>query len=210
MPTPDELSISLPRGWPRCVTRALLHVVGLERIALAEVRAGLENSQDARAQLTARVDRAEEMVRLLPDVIRILLARLEQIPPLRRPHYPPAECFAILKLRTRFGWTAAETAWWFGAAGAGVGGSGVGGAGGSVASGGTAGSGIGGRTSAGGSAATGGSAPDAGEILGSSDDGGCGCRQPGGPRSSGPVAPLILLALALLRVRRRRGSCERA
>jgi transposase-like protein len=42
--------------------------------------------------------------------IRILRARLEVIPSPRRPHYPPAERLAILELRSRLGWSDAQTA----------------------------------------------------------------------------------------------------
>jgi transposase InsO family protein len=88
----------------------LLHAIGLERLALSEVRAGFENSRDPGARLTARLDRALEEIDLLGEEMRILRARLGCLPARERPYYPPAERFAILTLRGRRGWKAAQTA----------------------------------------------------------------------------------------------------
>jgi transposase InsO family protein len=107
---PKAPSIPLPRRWPRLVKSALLHAIGLERLALAEVRAGFENSPDPRAELVAALDRAREEIALLEEENRILRSRIESIAPAERPHYPPAERFAILSLKARRCWSAAQTA----------------------------------------------------------------------------------------------------
>src|SRR4029453_17078212 len=44
------------------------------------------------------------------EEIRIKDARMEQIEPHRRPHYPPTHRLAILELRAARGWTLAQTA----------------------------------------------------------------------------------------------------
>ena len=47
---------------------------------------------------------------LLREELRIKDARLERVPPHRRPHYPAVERLAILELRAARGWSAAQTA----------------------------------------------------------------------------------------------------
>jgi len=105
-----SFSIPLPRGWRGWVKQALLHAVGLERLALAEVRAGFESGLDPRADLVSSLDRAREEATLMREENRILRARLGCIPASRRPHYPAAERLSILVLRAKAGWNGAETA----------------------------------------------------------------------------------------------------
>ena len=95
----EELSIPLPRDWTRLVKRALL-----------AVRAGFEHSLDPRARLTAELDAVREENALLHEEARILRARMSQLPPRRRPQYPPVERLAILVLRAKRCWNAAEAA----------------------------------------------------------------------------------------------------
>ncbi len=92
------------------VKRALLAAVGLERLALLDVRAGFENSPNPRAAQSAEIDRLRQLLALRDEELRILRARNEHVPPRKRPHYPPAERLAILALRSIFGWSLAETA----------------------------------------------------------------------------------------------------
>jgi transposase InsO family protein len=106
--------IPLPRDWSRWVKSALVQAVGLERLALLEVRAGFENSPDQRAALVAELDRSREEVAMLKEEIRIKDARMAVIPIRNQPHYPPPERLAIEMLRARAGWTAAETGRRFG------------------------------------------------------------------------------------------------
>jgi putative transposase len=106
----EVTSLPLPRGWPLLVKSALLHAVGLERLALTEVRSALEHSLDPRARQAAEIGRLRERVAMREEEIRIKDARLAALPAARRPHYPPAERLAILMLRAKTGWSAAETA----------------------------------------------------------------------------------------------------
>jgi transposase InsO family protein len=100
----------LPRDWKRRRKSALIHAVALERLALLQVRAELENSPDPRAALVATLDRAREEIALLREQQRILRARMARIPPAERPQYPRVERMAIVQLREKRGWTAAQTA----------------------------------------------------------------------------------------------------
>jgi transposase-like protein len=102
--------ILLPRGWPVWVKSALLHTIGLARMALLDAQAGFENSPLPAARQAAENSRLREELAMRDEVIRILRSRMECIPPAQRPHYPPTERLAILKLRTRAGWNTAETA----------------------------------------------------------------------------------------------------
>jgi putative transposase len=52
----------------------------------------------------------EEEGALLREEIRIKDARMDHIPPHRRPHYPPPERLAILELKAARGWSLAQTA----------------------------------------------------------------------------------------------------
>jgi hypothetical protein len=104
------LALPLPRDWQRHVKRALAVAVGLERLALLEVRAGFEHSLDPRAQLVAELDAAREQCAVLAAQCRLLRARLSRVPAPRRPQYEPCERLAILTLRSRAGWSAARTA----------------------------------------------------------------------------------------------------
>mgnify|MGYP001587246088 CR=1 FL=1 len=108
------LSLALPRDWTKRVQSAFLHAVGIERLALTEVRAGFDNSPDPRVRQTAEIDRLREQLVARDEQIRILCARIECIAPHERPNYPPAERFAILALRTRVGWNTSQTARAFG------------------------------------------------------------------------------------------------
>lgn len=96
-----SLTIPLPRRWPRLAKQALLAAVGLERLALLEVRAGFDDSPDPAAAQTAEIDRLREQLALRDEEIRILRTRLDHVPPSRRPHYPPRERLAILELRSK-------------------------------------------------------------------------------------------------------------
>jgi hypothetical protein len=106
----SSLLFPLPRGWRGWVRQALVHAVALGRVALAEVRAGFERRSDPLARLAAEFDRERERGELLLEENRILRARLACISLGERPRYPPAERLAILMLRARAGWNAAETA----------------------------------------------------------------------------------------------------
>ena len=110
MNAPLASPLPLPRDWKRHVKRALAVAVGLERLALLEVRAGFEHSADPRAQLVAEVDAAREQCAVLAEQCRLLRARLSRVQALRRPQYEPCERLAILTLRSRAGWSTARAA----------------------------------------------------------------------------------------------------
>ena len=110
MPLPACPTIPLPKGWPACAKKALLHAVACARVALLTVISDFENSTRPFARYTAWVTRLEPQLAQRDVEIRILRSRLECIPAAHRPHYPPPERLAILTLRAAAGWTLAETA----------------------------------------------------------------------------------------------------
>jgi hypothetical protein len=77
--------IPLPRDWHKHVKSALLHAIGLERLALIAARAGFENGPDPRAAMAAENDRLRELVAIREEEIRIKDARLRAIPARERP-----------------------------------------------------------------------------------------------------------------------------
>jgi hypothetical protein len=77
----------------------MLHALSLARIALL-----------AATDRVATSVRPEHEVALLLEELRINDARLERVPPRRRPHYPAVEHLAILEFRAAQGRSAAQTA----------------------------------------------------------------------------------------------------
>ena len=77
---------------------------------MVTVRGWAANSINARVRLRAENDRLRGEVALLREEIRIKDVRMAQIPPPRRPHYPPTERMAILELRAARGWSLQQTA----------------------------------------------------------------------------------------------------
>ena len=63
---------------------------------------------NGRVRLKVENDRLRQKVGQLEEQIRIKDARMEQINPHQRPHYPPTERMAILELRTARGWSQAN------------------------------------------------------------------------------------------------------
>jgi transposase InsO family protein len=105
--TPD---LPLPKGWPRRVKSAILHVFSLAHYAILSARAWAADGLNPRARRAAEIDGLEEEIALLREEIRIKDARLGRIDPHRRPHYPPAERLAILELKAARGWSLSQTA----------------------------------------------------------------------------------------------------
>ena len=101
--------LPLPRGWPKFVRSALLHVVALAQMALTYSRSWAADSPLARVRLRAVLDAAQSEVAMLTEELRIKDCRLARIDPRGRPHYPPEERLAILALRAARGWSSAET-----------------------------------------------------------------------------------------------------
>lgn len=103
-------AIPLPRGWSSHVKSAMLHVISLAQFAMAYTRGWAANSPNARVRLKAEHDRAQQEVALLNDELRIHRARMAQLPPHRRPYYPPTERLAILQLKAARNWSQEQTA----------------------------------------------------------------------------------------------------
>ncbi len=91
--------LRLPPSWSRQARSAILHALSLARVALL-----------AATDRVAVSVRLEHELALLLEELRIKDARLERVPPHRRPHYPAVERLAILELRAARGWSAAQTA----------------------------------------------------------------------------------------------------
>ncbi len=91
--------LPLPSLWPRSARSAILHALSLARIALP-----------AATDRVATSVRLEHELALVREELRIKDARLERVPPRRRPQYRAVERLAILELRAARGWSAAQTA----------------------------------------------------------------------------------------------------
>ena len=111
MPAKPSSSVSsLPRVWPLRVKSAVLGTISLAQFALAYTRGWAVNCPNARVRLKAKLDRANQEIALLREAMRIKDARMESIPPHRRPFYPPIERMAILELKAARGWSLEQTA----------------------------------------------------------------------------------------------------
>src|SRR5437867_4080416 len=103
-------AMALPKGWPRRVRSAVIQTISLAQTSLTHARSVAANSINARIRLKEEIDRLKNEISLLSEESRIKDGRMEQIPPQRRPHYPPVERLAILQFRTARGWSLAQTA----------------------------------------------------------------------------------------------------
>ena len=106
----DLPRIDLPRGWPRHIRSALLHVIALAEYAAAYTRGWAIDCRITRLRLKAENDRLRQEVVLLTEEIRIKDARMRRVEPQKRPHYVPTERMAILELRAARAWTTQQTA----------------------------------------------------------------------------------------------------
>jgi transposase InsO family protein len=107
--TPDYAT-TLPRGWPKRVRSAILHVISMAHVSLTATRSWAGNSWNTRIRLKADNQRLRQEISLLQEEIRIKDARMLRIPAQRRPHYPPTERLAILELRAVRGWSLTQAA----------------------------------------------------------------------------------------------------
>ena len=111
MPRPAQFRLlPLPRGWPRRVRSAVVQVISLARTSLALTQGWASESMSPELRQQAEEDRLRQEIQLLREEVRIKDARMEQIEPHRRPHYPPTARLAILELRAIRGWSLAQTA----------------------------------------------------------------------------------------------------
>jgi len=102
--------IPLPKAWTKHVRSAMLHVISLAQFATVYSRSWAVDSLNGRVRLKVERDRLRQEVALLNEEIRIKDARMAQISPHRRPHYPPTERMAILELRAARGWSLEQVA----------------------------------------------------------------------------------------------------
>lgn len=102
--------LALPKGWPKHVRSSVLNAISLAHFSLTFTRSWAANSFNARIRLQQENDRLRQEVALLVEEQRIKDSRIQQIPPHRRPHYPPILRLAILELRAARSWSASQTA----------------------------------------------------------------------------------------------------
>ena len=103
----DVESLRLPKGWQSFVRNAVLNVIGIVRIAMLVGRESLIKNGDVQE---ARIHQLESEVAMLREELRINGARIQRVPPHRRPQYTAVERMAILQLRAMRGWNKTETA----------------------------------------------------------------------------------------------------
>jgi hypothetical protein len=103
----QEVELPLPKNWPSYVRHAVLNVIGLVRIAMLVGRESLIKIGNVHE---ARIHQLESEVAMLREELRINGARMQRVPPQRRPQYHSVERVAILQLRAMRGWSKAETA----------------------------------------------------------------------------------------------------
>ena len=82
----------------------------LSHYAFTAMVARAANERGRRVRLRAEIDRLSHELALLQEELRVKIARMERVPPHRRPHYTPLERMAILELRAARGWSARQTA----------------------------------------------------------------------------------------------------
>ncbi len=95
--------LPLPRGWKRRVRSSVLHILALSHYTFTVLLAKAALSRNHQVRLQAQIDRRNHEVALLQEELRIKDARMERVPPHRRPHYAPLERMAILELRAARG-----------------------------------------------------------------------------------------------------------
>ena len=110
MSAKKEPCVRLPKSWSKSVRSSVLHVIALAQYATAYTRSWAADSSNCRLSQKAELQRLSAMISLLREEIRIKDARMERIPPHRRPQYRPTERMAILELRAAQGWNACQTA----------------------------------------------------------------------------------------------------
>ncbi len=102
--------LPLPRGWKRRVRSSVLHIFALSHYTFTALLAKAAQSKNRQVRLQAQIDRRDREIALLQEELRIKDARMERVPPHRRPHYVPIERMAILELRATRAWSARQAA----------------------------------------------------------------------------------------------------
>src|SRR6059036_688375 len=109
-PHAQSHSLPLPRGWSCRVRSAVVQVISLAKTSLALTQGWASESMNPELRQQAEEDRLRQEIQLLREEVRIKDARMAEIEPHRRPHYPPTARLAILELRAIRGWSLAQTA----------------------------------------------------------------------------------------------------
>ncbi len=99
----------LPKQWPRHARSAVLHVISLASTAMTVVRARWDKSRHRAVRQAVEIEKLRNEIALLREEIRLKDLRMASLAPARRPHYKAMSRMAILELRSRWGWTVAET-----------------------------------------------------------------------------------------------------
>ena len=102
----QDIELPLPKNWPACVRHAVLNVVGIVRVAMLAGREALIKNDESRH---TRIHQLKSEVAMLREERWINGARMQRVPPHRRPRYTAVERMAILQLRATRGWNKAET-----------------------------------------------------------------------------------------------------
>ena len=102
--------LPLPRSWKRRVRSSVLHILALSHYTCTALLARAAHSKNRQVRLQAQIDCREHEIALLQEELRIKDARMDRVPPHRRPHYVPLERMAILELRAARGWSARQVA----------------------------------------------------------------------------------------------------
>ena len=101
---------SLPRKWPRLVSEAIVQISAMVHLGLSTALDRAGNSKRRLIREAAEAERTRIEVLLLKEELRIKDARLAQLRPSQRPHYPPTERLAILALQQARHWSNAQVA----------------------------------------------------------------------------------------------------
>ena len=107
---PADHTLPLPKGWPKRIRSSVIYAISMAHFSVTFARSVAANSLNARIRLKAENQRLRQEVSFLIEEARIKDARMGRVPAQRRPHYPPIERMAILKLRAARGWSVAQTA----------------------------------------------------------------------------------------------------
>ncbi len=81
--------LPLPRGWKHRVRSSVLHILALSHYTFTVLLARAALSKNRQVRLQAQIDRRNREIALLQEELRIKDARMERVPPHRRPHYVP-------------------------------------------------------------------------------------------------------------------------
>ncbi len=89
--------LPLPRGWRRHTKSAIVQILALSHFTFTAMVAREANERHRQARFRAAIDRLTHELALLQEELRIKNARMERIPPQRRPHYSSllacSECY---------------------------------------------------------------------------------------------------------------------